>query len=125
MKKLGLILLLFCGISSISKAQMTIEEQVADTACACMTKLDTAQIKANANVIKMQCLSEAIEKNKEAIQRNYATEARREEDAEKLGIRGSMLITVQNELTESCPIYALFEQKMQTQRQSGKGAAKK
>ena len=47
MKKLGLILLLFCGITTISKAQQTIEAQVADSACVCLSMADTARIKTN------------------------------------------------------------------------------
>jgi hypothetical protein len=121
MKKHLLLVLLTMGIWGFGKAQMTIEEQVADTACACLSKLDTAEIKVNANVLKMTCLRSAIEKNTEAIQKNFATEKRREEDQEKLGIRGSLLIKVQNVLTNKCTVYAKFEQKMQTQRESGRG----
>lgn len=121
MKKHLLLVLLTMGIWGFGKAQMTIEEQVADTACACLSKLDTADIKINANVVKMTCLREAIEKNNEAIQKNFATEKRREEDQEKIGIRGSLLIKVQNVLTKKCSVYAKFEQKMQTQRESGRG----
>lgn len=121
MKQIAITFLLFFGLTAVSQAQLTIEEQVADTACACMSKLDTVQIKSNSNVIKMQCLREAIEKNQEAIMNNYATEQRSEEDQAKIGLRGSMLIKVQNVLIEKCGIYALFEQRMQMQRQSGRG----
>ena len=121
MKKHLLVVLLTMGIWGFGKAQMTIEEQVADTACACLSKLDTAEIKINANVLKMTCLRTAIEKNNVAIQKNYATEKRREEDQEKLGIRGSLLIKVQNVLVKNCQVYVKFEQKMQTQRESGRG----
>jgi hypothetical protein len=121
MKKHLLVVLLTMGIWGFGKAQMTIEEQVADTACACLSKLDTSEIKINSNVLKMTCLRTAIEKNKDAIQKNFATEKRREEDQEKLGIRGSLLIKVQNVLTKNCTVYAKFEQKMQTQRESGRG----
>lgn len=121
MKKHLLLVLLTMGIWGFGNAQMTIEEQVADTACDCLSRLDTAQIKVNANVLKMTCLREAVQKNNEAIQKNFATEQRKEEDQEKLGIRGSLLIKVQNVLTKKCPVYAKFEQKMQTQRESGRG----
>tara|TARA_B110000211_G_scaffold207006_1_gene242492 strand:- start:534 stop:905 length:372 start_codon:yes stop_codon:yes gene_type:complete len=121
MKKHLLVVLLTMGIWGFGKAQMTIEEQVADTACACLSMLDTSEIKINANVLKMTCLQEAIEKNMVAIQKNHATEQRREEDQEKLGIRGSLRIKVQNVLTKNCTVYAKFEQKMQTQRESGRG----
>lgn len=113
--------MLTIGFWGFGKAQMTIEEQVADTACLCLSKLDTNKIKSNANAIKMACLQEAIAKNQEAIQEDFKTEMRKEEDQEKLGLRGSMLIKVQNVLTKDCPIYARFEQKMQTQRESGRG----
>lgn len=112
----------FFAWSFSANAQESVEQQVADTACVCLSKLDTAAIKSKANILKMQCLNEAIVKNLEEIQKVAATEQRREEDQEKLGIRGSIQIKVQNILAENCEIYALFEQKLQTQRQSGRGA---
>lgn len=120
MKRRVLLIMLTIGFWGFGNAQMTIEEQVADTACLCLSNLDTNQIKSNANVVKMACLQEAIQKNNEAIQKNFQTEQRKEEDQEKIGIQGSMLIKVQNVLTEKCPVYARFEQKMQTQRESGR-----
>lgn len=120
MKRRVLLIMLTIGFWGFGKAQMTIEEQVADTACLCLSNLDTNQIKSNANVLKMSCLQQAIEKNNEAIQKNFKTEQRKEADQEKIGIQGSMLIKVQNVLTENCPVYAKFEQKMQTQRESGR-----
>ncbi len=120
MQKTILILISFLGMSNLSKGQMNIEEQVADTACFCLSKLDSVQIKANANVIKMQCLNEAIVKNQIAIQKNYATQQRREEDSEKMGIQGSLYINVQQELTLKCPIYAMFEKEIQTFREASK-----
>ena len=121
MKKYLIVLLLTIGFCGFGSAQMTIEEQVADTACYCLSNLDTAEIKVHANVLKMTCLRTAIEKNNAVIQKNFSTEKRREEDQDKLGIRGSLLIKVQNVLNKNCPIYARFEQKMQTQRESGRG----
>jgi hypothetical protein len=121
MRKYLLVVLLTIGFWGLGKAQMTIEEQVADTACVCLSKLDTVDIKINANILKMNCLQESVKKNNEAIKKNFATEKRREEDQEKLGIRGSLLINVQNILTKKCSVYAKFEQKMQTQRESGRG----
>lgn len=121
MRKYLLVVLLTIGFWGLGNAQMTIEEQVADTACVCLSKLDTVDIKINANILKMNCLQESVEKNNEAIKKNFATEKRREEDQEKLGIRGSLLINVQNILTKKCSVYAKFEQKMQTQRESGRG----
>ena len=123
MKKTATILFFIFGIITLSYGQMTIEEQVSDTACICLTKLDTAQIKANANAIKMQCLNEAITKNQIAIQKTYASEQRREEDADKMGIQGSLYITLQHELIKSCPIYALFEKEIQTFREASKAGA--
>lgn len=120
MDKIAITLILFLGLLKISKAQMSIEEQVADTACLCLSSLDTIQIKSNANVIKMQCLNEAILKNQSAIQKNYATQKRREEDSDKMGIQGSLYITVQQSLTINCPIYALFEKEIQTYREASK-----
>tara|TARA_B100000795_G_C22801587_1_gene442207 strand:- start:2501 stop:2872 length:372 start_codon:yes stop_codon:yes gene_type:complete len=121
MRKYLLVVLLTIGFWGLGNAQMTIEEQVADTACVCLSKLDTVDIKINANILKMNCLQESVKKNNEAIKKNFATEKRREEDQEKLGIRGSLLINVQNILTKKCSVYAKFEQKMQTQRESGRG----
>jgi len=96
----------------------TIEQQVADTACVCLSRIDTNTIKTALTGLKMQCLSKAIVKNQEAINKNFETEKRREEDLDKLGIRGSILIKVQNILTNSCPNYAFFEEKTQVQRQT-------
>lgn len=121
MKKFSIIILMLFGAFTIN-AQESVEQQVADTACVCLSKLDTAAIKSKANLLKMQCLNQAIAKNLETIQKTAATEQRREEDREKLGIRGSIQIKVQNILAENCEIYALFEQELQTQRQSGRGA---
>tara|TARA_B100000427_G_C15108997_1_gene420646 strand:- start:108 stop:509 length:402 start_codon:yes stop_codon:yes gene_type:complete len=123
MKKTAAILFFIFGITTLSNGQMSIEEQVADTVCVCLSKLDTAQIKANANAIKMQCLNEAITKNQTAIQKTYASEQRREEDTEKMGIQGSLYITLQRELIKSCPIYALFEKEIQTFREASKAGA--
>jgi len=120
MKKTVAMLFLLFGITTISNGQLTIEEQVADTACVCLGKLDTAQIKTKANAIKMQCLNEAITKNQTAIQKTYASEQRREEDTEKMGIQGSLYIILQKELIKSCPIYVLFEKEIQTFREASK-----
>lgn len=124
MKKLGLILMLFFGVTTISNAQMTIEGQVADSTCACLSLADSAKIVNNALAVKMQCFSEAVYKNADAIKRNYQTEQRREEDAEKLGIGGSLLISVENELLKTCPIYQTVANNLQSYRESGKAAEK-
>ena len=100
------------GMMTASKGQMTIEEQVADTVCACLSSVNEHQIKANKNVIKMQCLSDGVSKNLVAIQKNYSTEQRREEDSDKMGIQGSLYIGIQKELKKNCPIYVLFESKV-------------
>ncbi len=123
MKKSAAFLFFVFGIIGFSKGQMAIEEQVADTACVCLSKLDTAQIKSNANAIKMQCLNEAISKNQSAIQKTFASEQRREEDSEKMGIQGSLYFALQKELIKSCPIYALFEKEIQTFREASKAGA--
>jgi hypothetical protein len=65
----------------------------------------------------MQCLSQAIQKNQEAINKNFETEKRKEEETEKIGVRGSILIKVQNILSNNCPQYAILEKKAQVQRQ--------
>jgi len=124
MKKLGLILLLVIGITSLSKAQLSLEEQVADSACVCLNNVDTAQIIKFSNAIKMQCFSEAVAKNEVAIRKNYETEKRREEDAGKVGIGGSLLIKVENELAKSCEKYALVTKYQQSYRESSKAAEK-
>lgn len=125
MKNLGLILLLFCGISSISKAQMTIEEQVADSACTCLSEIDTSQanIKGKINVLRMACMDKAIDQNKESIKKNYSTQQRKEEDQANAGIQGSLYIGVQKELAKNCPIYSVFQQKVTSYRAAGKAAA--
>ena len=120
MKKTLITLTFVLGILTISKGQMTIEEQVADTACACLSKVSESQIKANSNVIKMQCMSDAISKNQKAIQKNYSTQKRREEDSAKMGIQGSLYINVQQELKKNCPIFVLFERKVHSYRSAGR-----
>jgi hypothetical protein len=120
MKKTLITLSFIIGILTISKGQMTIEEQVADTVCACLNSVNENQIKANRNVIKMQCLSDGVAKNLTAIQKNYSTEKRREEDAEKMGVQGSLYINVQKELKKNCPVYVLFESKVHSYRSAGR-----
>lgn len=124
MKKLGFILMLMFGISLTSNAQLSLEEQVADSTCACLNKADSVKIVNNALAVKMQCFSEAVYKNADAIKRNYETEKRREEDAEKLGIGGSLLISVENELLKSCAVYETVSKNLQSYRESSKAAEK-
>jgi len=122
MYKISIIIILAFTLSLTAKAQqkneVSIEHQVADTACVCLSKLDSIEIKARANALKMQCLSLAIKKNQQAINKNFETEKRREEDVEKIGVRGSILIKVQNVLSKECPKYVLFEEKVQVQRKT-------
>ena len=73
--------------------------------------------------VYLKILNEAITKNQTAIQKTYASEQRREEDTEKMGIQGSLYITLQQELIKSCPIYALFEKEIQTFREASKAGA--
>ena len=103
-----------CG--NISFAQQTIEDQVADTACACLSAIDSTKINSNSNGLKMACLQEAMIKNNESIVKTFETEKRREEDEEKRGLKGSLMIKVQNILAERCKSYQLFEQKVQERR---------
>ena len=119
-KKTLTTLTFILGILTISKGQMTIEEQVADTVCACLSKVSENQIKASKNVIKMQCLSEGVSKNITAIQKNYSTEQRKEEDSENTGLQGSLYINVQKELKKNCSTYALFESKVHSYRSAGR-----
>ena len=91
MKKYLLVTFLTIGVWGFGMAQMTIEEQVADTACYCLSKLDTAEIKVNANVLKMSCLRSAIEKNNDAIQiqcYDYSVESERQNHL-RIGINTS------------------------------------
>jgi hypothetical protein len=114
-----LFLEIFSGffLNAQQNKDISIEYQVADTACACLNNLDTALLMDKANYFETQCLSQAIQKNQEAINRNFETEKRKENTTEKIGIRGSILIKVQNILSKNCPRYALFEKKAQVQRQ--------
>lgn len=119
MKKL--LLLAFTFTLSIGlNAQDSIEDQVADTACACLSKIDTTTINSSTNGLKMICLQEAMIKNQESIIKVYETEMRREEDEAKLGLRGSLMIKVQNVLAVRCRVYQLIEQKVQAGRQAGR-----
>lgn len=124
MKKLGLILLLFCGITTISKAQQTIEAQVADSACVCLSMADTARIKTTPHAVKTECFSKAISQNAEAIRKNYQTEQRREDDLEKQGIGGSLFILVENELEKNCAAYQFLKKYLPSYRESSKAGNK-
>ncbi|MFT4899608.1 MAG: hypothetical protein ACI9U0_001406 [Flavobacteriales bacterium] len=124
MKKLAFTLFLFCGIFFTSNAQLTIEEQIADTACACINKADSVYIVSNASAVKMQCFSEALSKNETAIIKNYKTEQRSEADQEKAGIGGSLLINVENELLKICPSYGIVIKNLGAFRESSKAAQK-
>lgn len=120
MKKSIMTFVLLLGVWGFGKAQQTIEDQVADTACACLSAADTSSLQENPNAVKMRCLQEAIVKNNNAITENYATEQRSEDDQEKMGIRGSLLIKVQNVLASSCSVYIKLENQLRTQRESGR-----
>jgi hypothetical protein len=122
MKKLAFTLFLFCGIFFTSNAQLTIEEQIADTACVCINRTDSAYIVSNASAVKMQCFSEALSKNETAIIKNYKTEQRSEADQEKAGIGGSLLINVENELLKTCPSYSIVVKNLGSFRESSKAA---
>jgi len=124
MKKLGLILLLFCGITMVSKAQQSIEEQVADSTCACLAEADTARIQTTPRAVKTECFSKAIAQNSTAIRKNYQTEQRREDDLDKQGIGGSLLILVENELEKNCATYAILKKYLPSYREASKAGAK-
>ena len=115
MKKV-LVFVFAIMISSFAIGQNTIEDQVADTVCACLSAIDSSKISSNSNGLKMACLQQAMIKNKEAILKNVETEKRREEDEAKLGLKGSLMIKVQNVLVKRCPAYNLFEKKVQERR---------
>ena len=124
MNKLGLILLFLCGIISVSKAQQTIEEQVADSACACLNTIDTVRVKSTPHAVKIDCFSKAIAQNSEAIKKNYKTEQRREDDRDKQGIGGSLFIKVENELKKSCEAYKFLKKHIPSYRESSKAGQK-
>ncbi|MFT6716868.1 MAG: hypothetical protein ACJA0Q_001516 [Saprospiraceae bacterium] len=103
-------------MSTISYSQISLEEQVADSACACLSAIDTAKINSQSNGLKMACLQKAMIQNKESITKEYSTSQRKEEDQAKIGIRGSLMIKVQNILTKKCVAYKIFETKIQERR---------
>ncbi len=103
-------------ISSFAFGQNSIEDQVADTACACLSAIDSSKISSNSNGLKMSCLQQAMIKNQEAVLKNFETEKRKEEDEAKLGLKGSLMIKVQNVLVKRCAAYNLFEKKVQERR---------
>lgn len=112
-----LLSLLLCLTFSLTYGQESIEAQVADTACICLSNIDSAQITSKGNGLKMACLQEAIIKNQEIIEKKHAEEQRKEEDEDKRGIRGSLMIKVQNILAEQCDAYGKFEKEIQEKRQ--------
>lgn len=112
----NLILGAFLVLCGVLNAQESIEQQVADSACACFSELDSAQISSATSALKSRCLQEAIQKNQVNITKNFETEQRKDDQLQKEGIQGSLLIKVQNILTQSCPNYQLFEKRMQEGR---------
>ena len=94
------------------KSQLTLEQQVADSACACLSGIDTTQIKSSSNGLRMACLQQAMVQNNESIVKELGTTQKREEDQEKEGLRGSLMIKVQNILAKDCKYYKDFERKL-------------
>lgn len=112
------LLLFALGMTfQVTIAQESLEAQVADTACICLNKIDSTQISSKGNGLKMACLQEAILKNQESIEKQHAQEQRKEEDEDKRGIRGSLMIKVQHILAEKCAAYSKFEREIQEKRQ--------
>ena len=111
--KYTLLLFLCFGLAPMLKSQISLEQQIADTACICLSALDTNDISSKSNGMKMACLQQAMIKNQENIRKQYETELRKEEDEEKHGLKGSLMIKVQNILAEKCASYQLFESKIQ------------
>ena len=68
----------------------------------------------------MQYMSDAFSKNQTAIQKNYSTQKRREEDSAKMEIQGSLYVNVQQELKKKCPKFVLFERKTHSYRSAGR-----
>jgi hypothetical protein len=116
MKKFIVLFVFALGALTV-KSQVNLEQQIADSACVCLSALDTANIKSKSNSLKMECLQKAMTQNHESIIKNMDTEKRKEEDEQKLGIKGSLMIKVQNILAVQCAAYKLFEQKVQERRQ--------
>ena len=106
----------FTGFSQ-DNAPVSIEQQVADSACVCLSAIDSLKIKSQSNGLKMECLQKAMAQNQESIVKNMETEKRKEEDEQKLGIKGSLMIKVQNILAVQCAAYKQFESKIQERRQ--------
>jgi hypothetical protein len=103
-------------ISMTSYSQVSLEQQVADSACTCLSLIDSAKINNQGNGLKMACLQKAMIQNKESITKEYATTKRRDEDEEKIGIQGSLMIKVQNILSKNCDAYKQFQVKIQERR---------
>lgn len=103
-------------ISTISYSQISLEKQVADSACMCLSAIDTVNINSQSNGLKMACLQKAMIQNSESITKEYATTKRKEEDEEKIGLQGSLMIKVQNILSKDCAAYKLFQVKIQERR---------
>ena len=76
-----LVVLAIMTLPILGKAQESLEQQVADSACHCLASIDTTQIKSNG--LKMACLQKAMIQNNEAIVRELGTTQKREEDQEK------------------------------------------
>ena len=111
-----LFTLLLALISTVSYSQLSLEQQIADSACTCLSAIDTAKISSQGNGLKMACLQKAMIQNKEAITKELSATKRRDEDEEKKGIQGSIMIKVQNILSKDCATYQLFQTKIQKRR---------
>jgi hypothetical protein len=103
-------------ISSVSYSQISLEQQVADSTCTCLSAIDTTKITSQGNGLKMACLQKAMIQNKESIAKEYATTKRRDEDEQKIGLQGSLMIKVQNILSKDCAAYKKFQVKIQERR---------
>jgi hypothetical protein len=75
-----IVLAIFALITLTGKSQITLEQQIADSACVCLSAIDTAIIKSKSNALKMECLQKAMTQNHESIIKNMDTEKRKEED---------------------------------------------
>lgn len=98
------------------KEELSIESQVADSVCICLSKIDSNQLNVSSNALVSNCLQQGITKNKEAIEKEHKNNRKDESQLLKEGISSSLLIRVQNVLSLNCSSYKKFDKEIQKSR---------
>ena len=120
MKKLsGFFILAFIAISTQSlSAQINIEDVIADTACICLQKINTETTSTKISAEYNACMSEAVNKNKQAIMDSYNSGEQGKKIDEQNRDNGRLMIKTQNVLAKKCSDYDRVYGKIRSMHQS-------